>query len=83
MSGDQSQALRMRLASVGIFLDEKKEEEPRAAPGSSVVVVDRVRVREILVAAGAPAHDVEWLTASCPSVDHALRYRPPAKEVTT
>lgn len=78
---DQSSALRMRLASVGIFLDDKKT-DPKAQPAQPAQVeVDRARIREILVAAGAPDSDVEWLTASCPSIDYALNYRPTTKAV--
>ena len=77
---DQSKFLRGQLASVGIFLDEEK---PPVAPAVStpvVVDVDRDFVREALVRAGAPAQDLEWLVASCPSELDALEYRAPLPE---
>jgi len=40
----------------------------------------RDAIREILIAAGAPARDLEWLTASCPDVYSARRYTPPPCE---
>lgn len=42
---------------------------------------ERWCIREILIDAGAPDGDVEWLTASCPSIDHARGYRPPCTPV--
>lgn len=38
----------------------------------------RDKYREVLTAAGAPARDIDWLVASCPSLAHAEAYRPPA-----
>lgn len=74
----ESEALRLRLASVGIFLDEPAP-RPRsqAAERPSAEPVDRAKVYAILMRAGAPRADLKWLTASCPSLDHALAYRPP------
>lgn len=40
---------------------------------------DRAEVRAILVAADAPAEDLEWLVESCPSVADARSYRPPPR----
>jgi hypothetical protein len=37
---------------------------------------DRDRIREILIAAGAPTRDLEWMVASCPDESFALAYRP-------
>ena len=73
---NKSQALRARLASVGIYLDEEKP-APRPATAPQPAAVDRELVREILIAACAPARDLSWLVASCPSVAHARGYRPP------
>lgn len=74
--------LRGQLASVGILLDE-----PTAAPATATsspptldAPIDREVIREILVDRGAPEGDLEWLTASCPSVRDAEDYRPPARE---
>ena len=36
-------------------------------------------IRFILEARGAPAKDIEWLVASCPSSEYALTYEPPAE----
>jgi hypothetical protein len=70
--------LRDQLASVGIELRTARSATPPARTASSPgAPVDRERVREILVATGAPAADVEWLVASCPSVADAAAYRPP------
>lgn len=73
--------MRGQLASVGIFLDEKPE-IPVGAPVATPTVadVDREFVREALIRAGAPAQDLEWLVASCPSEFDALEYRAPLPE---
>jgi hypothetical protein len=69
--------LRAQLAGVGIFIAD-----PAAALSTSVVAdappspVDRALVRDILVCGGAPERDLEWLTASCPSVEAAQAYEP-------
>lgn len=65
---------REELARAGITLDDKpapiaKLEHAAEQP------VDRAKVREILVAAGAPAEDLEWLVEGCPSLDDARAYR--------
>ena len=36
--------------------------------------IDRARVKRIVVDAGFPAKDVEWMAAACPDVDTARRY---------
>lgn len=41
---------------------------------------ERAEVRAILVAAGAPAEDLEWLVESCPSLADARGYRPPPQQ---
>lgn len=74
--------MRGQLASVGILLDQPTPARPvgqaptvAASPGG----VDREAIRDVLVAAGAPAGDLEWLMASCPSIEAARGYRPPAR----
>jgi hypothetical protein len=79
MTGRDQAFLRGQLASVGILLDPPT---PAAAPPPAKQApssVDRDEVRTILVAAGAPAHELEWLVASCPSVEDARGYRPPPR----
>lgn len=71
--------MRAQLASVGIVLDEPR---PSAASWPTVVpradpAVDRDLISEILVGRGASDRDLEWLVASCPSVDDALGYQAP------
>ena len=74
---DMSRNLRIHLARVGIDLDERK---PKM--GAPAVVhaepepIDRAKVRELLVLRGAPARDLEWLTASSPSVEAAAVFAP-------
>lgn len=73
--------LRGQLASVGIVLDPVAETAPSSPPASAAPAeVDREEVRRILVEAGAPATDLDWLVASCPSIEDARGYRPPARE---
>jgi hypothetical protein len=69
--------LRTQLASVGILLAEPTSLPPRGDLATSAEPVDRELVRVILVDAGAPLADLEWLVTSCPSVDDALNYQPP------
>ncbi len=70
--------LRGQLASVGILLDEPAVPSATATPSRPTSApVDRELIREILVDLRAPANDLEWLTASCPSVEDAREYRPP------
>lgn len=76
--------LRGQLASVGIVLDPATTAAAPSAgfrptapePGS----MDRDEVRAILIAAGAPVADLEWLVESCPSIEDAKGYRPPARQ---
>lgn len=42
-------------------------------------MADRASIRAALVAAGAPDRDLEWLVASCPSLEDARTYRSPAR----
>ena len=68
--------MRTQLAQVGIILTEPT---PRMPPSATAAIaaepVDRELVRVILQHAGAPAGELPWLVASCPSVDDALTYR--------
>lgn len=72
--------MRMMLAGVGIVLDDKKapdqQVKPTSARPSGPSDEDRDMIRVILTDAGAPASDLEWLVASCPSVEDALTYHP-------
>jgi len=76
---DKSRELRCMLAGVGIAVDEPVALAPaaRAREPRDESLELRERIREILIEAGAPAHDVGWLTASCPDVDTARGYMPP------
>jgi hypothetical protein len=67
--------MRGLLASVGIFLDDKPA-APQPAPEPTVVPVDRDEIRAMLVDRGAPARDLDWLTASCPDLAEALLFEP-------
>jgi hypothetical protein len=81
MMHDKSIELRALLADVGIKLDDHRQAPAarRKPPVSELDDrLDRDLIREILIAAGAQAHNVEWLTASCPSVAAAMGYVPPA-----
>jgi len=82
---NKSAELRVLLASVGVFLDDPARPSPTvraSAPPRDEVseLLAREAIREILIAAGAPARDLEWLTASCPDADTARRYTPPPCE---
>ncbi len=77
---DRSQSMRAHLASAGIFLDEPKQSPKPATTPRAPVAIDRDEIRRVLAAAGAPARDLDWMVSSCPSVAHALAYRPTIKE---
>lgn len=79
---DKSEFMRLQLASVGIFLDQKSAAiAPTPTPAAAEPEpVDRDEIRAILVDLGAPAKDLDWLTASCPGVMYALTYRPTIRE---
>lgn len=67
--------MRCQLASVGIFIDDKPAEiHPALAP--TVAQVDRDEIRAVLIERGAPARDLDWLTASCPDLAEALMFEP-------
>ena len=73
----ESQVMRHMLRANGIVLDDPKQASAAARPprSQSVEHVDRDEVRAALLAAGAPARDLEWLTESCPSLTAARAYR--------
>lgn len=73
----ESARMRAELAAVGIILDDPRPPLSAVAIQQSAPPVDRDAVRAVLVAAGAPDRDVEWLVASCPSLEDAKAYRPP------
>jgi len=62
--------MRGQLAAQGIFLDDNGPLSPYA---------ERLEIRKILAAAGAPADKLDQLTASCSSIEAAHAYRPAAK----
>lgn len=81
MSKDRVNSLSMRTAlmEVGIDIDDQPRKfEPlhqRPAPLPDPTTAERMLIREILIEAGAPSTDLEWMTSSCPSVAHARTYR--------
>jgi hypothetical protein len=77
VSARDAERMRMELASAGILLDRPSATATVPATPAPRPAVDREQVRAILVAAGAPATDLEWLIASCPSLDDARGYQPP------
>jgi len=82
MSERDRQYLRVQLASVGIFLPDIEPPAALAPPPApaGAPAIDRDFIRKALVRAGAPAKDLEWLVASCPSELDALSYRAPLPE---
>lgn len=81
-----SEFLRLELEAVGITLDEPTKTESRLNRIEAVEPVDaftRAEIRGVLIAAGAPHRDLAWLTASCPSIGHAMAYRPPVESPQT
>lgn len=77
MTGRDLNYLHGQLASVGIVLEPAAgscSSPPGPATPAAAATVDRAEVRSILVAAGAPAKDLDWLVASCPSIEDALGY---------
>jgi hypothetical protein len=81
VSGRDSTFLRGQLASVGILLEPATlpSSPPAPAVPTEPPPVDRDEVHAILMGAGAPAGDLDWLIASCPSVKDARGYRPPPR----
>lgn len=87
MTGRDRAYLRGQLASAGIVLDPAVPAAPNSPPPADEVPltrepapVDREEVRTILMATGAPPGDLEWLVRSCPSLEDARGYRPPARQ---
>lgn len=68
--------MRAMLADVGIELDAPVPPAAVKARISDPQEPDRSVIREVLIAAGAPARDLEWMVASAPSVEAARTYRP-------
>jgi hypothetical protein len=79
MTGRDQAFLRGQLASVGILLDPPTPTAAATPAAKDESSVDRDQVRAILVAAGAPTEDLNWLIASCPSIEDARGYRPPPR----
>lgn len=77
---DRSEAMRMRLAQVGIILDEPEKPKPRVDT-RTMETVDRAEIRRILIERGARESDLDWMTESCPSVVHARAFVP-TKRIT-
>jgi hypothetical protein len=76
---DLSRLMEQQLAEVGITLDPPKlnlhiVRVPVARSG-----VDRAAVRKTLIARGADERDLEWLTASAPSLEDARNFVPSRK----
>lgn len=73
----KSEELRVLLASVGIFISDPVPVKPPAIVelrNRKPTPSERKSITEILIAAGAPDRDIEWLVNSCPSIDAALGY---------
>ncbi|HEU4727653.1 MAG TPA: hypothetical protein VFT22_07185 [Kofleriaceae bacterium] len=71
--------MREQLAKVGIVLDEPKVKPAAQKPPAHDAAAgpDRALIREVLIERGAPLEDLEWLSASCPSIEDAIEYTPP------
>lgn len=70
---NKSEAMKMMLVGVGITIDEPRPTPSPARVAVAPVVVDRERVRAILVGA-VPDHHLDWMTASAPSEQAAREY---------
>lgn len=74
-------SMRTALLEVGVNIDDlpqKLARSPVQPPREAPADVERQIIRQILVDAGAPARDLDWLSASAPTIAHARTYRPPA-----
>jgi hypothetical protein len=77
MTHDLSKMMELQLATHNIYLDPPKPnlhlivQVPVARVG-----VDRAAVRKTLIARGADERDIEWLVASCPSLEDASNFKP-------
>lgn len=76
---DKSEAMRMHLASAGIFLDDKAERRAHTPQVTIAAEPDRDEIRRILLGAGCSEAELSWMVPSCPSVGHAKSYRPTIK----
>lgn len=76
MSDRDRKTMRGLLAGIGIFLDDINPRVEFVTPVADPVPVDRNEIRALLMVLGAPTRHLDWLTASCPSVEHALTYKP-------
>jgi uncharacterized paraquat-inducible protein A len=72
--------MRAELARVGILLDETKPAISAKPEPAQIVAPDLAAIRAVLEP-HAPPHHLEWLVASCQSVEHALTYQRPAAVV--
>lgn len=71
-----SATMRAMLATQGIFLDETAAVVHRDVKPANMPPVDRDAIRAVLVERCAPARDLDWLAASCPSMEHAIAFEP-------
>lgn len=73
-----SEQMRLMLAqNAGIFLDDDAPVlEPEPDWEAIALVIDRDMVHRILRERGAPERDLDWLTASCPSLAAAQAFVP-------
>lgn len=75
MAHDLSKMMRLQLAGHGIPLDEPRMAARRAAAPQRPTI-DRQAIRDLL-APKVPARSLDWLTASCPSVQDAIEFQMP------
>lgn len=78
MALDPSEAMRLQLATVGITLDEPRR-YVASPPASATYVVDRQAVRAELEKHELAPEQLNWLVASCPSVQAARAFTPTKK----
>lgn len=81
---DLSEMMRSMLYLNGIQLDSPTPPRRATAPAvAPAAPIDRDEIRAILIERGAPEKDLEWLTRSCPSSEHARSYLPTIIEAVT
>lgn len=74
---NRSQVLRGMLAGIGILLDDERPTYAAPEPGSDAdeeSPQNRDKIRDIL-ALVVGGDELDWMTASCPSVEHARAER--------
>lgn len=76
MSDRDRKTMRGLLAGIGIFLEDIDPASDYVEIYQTPVPVDRDEIRALLMVLGAPTRHLDWLTASCPSVEYALTYKP-------